>query len=262
MIVLCAVAIVVAFAARDRLGMVLGALTVLSFWAFALDPQSAIWDQRLMPFWYISIHLAAGWLVGYIAWRWAFRLPARYRWAAYFAEIAAQPADAVEGDRAEPEPEPEPEPVSAHESVDAARSLEADDPRYFSRRLVQATCAVALLGLLSTVPGLDQAPRQRAAPIDGRQPGERLGRVQLLGLPGPVRLARVPRPDEDDGGRRQALRLRARDVGVLGLRAALRHARGADASALLDQQLRRLDGGAAHGVFADDARTTTSTSPS
>ncbi len=153
-IVLCAVAIVVAFAARDRLGMVLGALTVLSFWAFALDPQSAIWDQRLMPFWYISIHLAAGWLVGYIAWRWAFRLPARYRWAAYFAEIAAQPADAVEGDRAEPEPEREPEPVSAHESVDAARSLEADDPRYFSRRLVQATCAVALLGLLSTVPGL------------------------------------------------------------------------------------------------------------
>ena len=30
--------------------MVLGTLTVLSLWAFVLDPQSAIWNQRLIPF--------------------------------------------------------------------------------------------------------------------------------------------------------------------------------------------------------------------
>ncbi len=143
-IVLCAVAIVVAYAVRDRLGMVLGVLTVLSFWAFALDPQSAIWDQRLMPFWYVSIHLAAGWLVGYLAWRWATWLPARYRWAAHVAPTSVSPDEAAEGAGAEPAPEP----------VDAARSLEADDPQIVPRRLVRATCAVALLGLLSTVPGL------------------------------------------------------------------------------------------------------------
>ncbi len=85
-IVLAGVAIIVAFAVRDRLGMVLATLTVLSFWTFVLDPQSAIWNQRLIPFWFITIHLVAGWLVGYVAWRWANRTPARFRRVAFYEE--------------------------------------------------------------------------------------------------------------------------------------------------------------------------------
>jgi hypothetical protein len=143
-IVSAAVAIVAAFVVRDRLGMTLGALTVGSFWAFALDPQSAIWDQRLMPFWYITIHLIVGWMVGYFAWRWATRVSHRFRWAAFFEEGSnithvdevdePVPLDAVVVDVEEDEPA-------------------SDDPRRLSRRVFRATCAVGLLGLLSTVPG-------------------------------------------------------------------------------------------------------------
>jgi hypothetical protein len=143
-IVLAAVAIVVAFIVRDRLGMTLGALTVGSFWAFALDPQSAIWDQRLMPFWYITIHLSVGWMVGYFAWRWATRVSHRFRWSAFFEEGSnITHADDVD------------EPVSLTSVVVDVGDDEpsSDDPRRRSRRVFRATCAVGLLGLLSTVPG-------------------------------------------------------------------------------------------------------------
>jgi hypothetical protein len=145
-IVAAAVAVVVAFTVRDRLGMVLGALTVGSFWAFALDPQSAIWDQRLMPFWYITIHLIVGWMVGYAAWRWATRLAPHVRWAGFFEEGSniAHPDEV-------PTPEREREPVAAVD-LDATTDV-SDDPRRHSRRLFRATCVVGLLGLLSTVPG-------------------------------------------------------------------------------------------------------------
>ncbi len=142
-IVLAGVAIIAAFFVRDRLGMVLAALTVGSFWAFALDPQSAIWDQRLMPFWYITIHLSVGWLFGYVAWRWAQRVPARFRWAAFFIEgnniTHADEDDSV---------------LVANDGVAFEEiSLPSSDPQRLSRRLFRATCAVGLLGLLSTVPG-------------------------------------------------------------------------------------------------------------
>ena len=143
-IVAAGVATVVAFVVRDRLGMVLGALTVGSFWAFALDPQSAIWDQRLMPFWYITIHLIVGWMVGYVAWRWATRLPQRIRWAGFFEEGS----DITHVDDAR---EPELVPVGAV-ALDVAAPVSAD-PHRLSRRVFRATCAVGLLGLLSTVPG-------------------------------------------------------------------------------------------------------------
>jgi hypothetical protein len=141
-LILAAVAIVVAFVVRDRLGMYLGALTVGSFWAFALDPQSAIWDQRLMPFWYITIHLSVGWLVGYLAWRWAQRVPARFRWAAFFEEGS----NITHVDDNEPV-------LVASDVVEVDEPSPVSDPRRLSRRLFRATCAVGLLGLLSTVPG-------------------------------------------------------------------------------------------------------------
>ncbi len=140
-IVAAGVAAVAAFFVRDRLGMVLGALTVGSFWAFALDPQSAIWDQRLMPFWYVTIHLSVGWLVGYVAWRWAKRVPARFRWAAFFEE-GSNIARVEEG-----------VPLAVTEVVVEEASLPPRDPHRLSRRVFRATCAVGLLGLLSTVPG-------------------------------------------------------------------------------------------------------------
>jgi hypothetical protein len=144
-IVLCGVAIVVAFIVRDRLGMVLATLSVLSFWAFVLDPQSAIWNQRLIPFWFITIHLSAGWLVGYLGWRWASRIPARLRWAPFF----------IEGNNIGHVNEATGESVDATLLERPALPLEeAANSPWRTNRIVRATSVVALLAILSTVPGL------------------------------------------------------------------------------------------------------------
>jgi hypothetical protein len=140
-IVAAAIAVVVAFTVRDRLGMTLGALTVGSFWAFALDPQSAIWDQRLMPFWYITIHLIVGWLVGYFAWWWAKRVPSRFRWAAFFEE----------GSNITHDDEVSAPVITRVATLDDA--IPSEDPARLARRIFTATCAVGLVGLLSVVPG-------------------------------------------------------------------------------------------------------------
>ncbi|HUY16488.1 MAG TPA: hypothetical protein VMV11_02890, partial [Acidimicrobiales bacterium] len=144
-IVLCAVAIVVAFIVRDRLGMVLATLTVLSFWAFVLDPQSAIWNQRLIPFWFITIHLSVGWLAGYAAWRWASWVPFRARLSSFF----------VEGDNIEHADDVADEPLELDGVVsESVAPVVSDDPARRTHRVVVGTCVVALLGFLSTVPGL------------------------------------------------------------------------------------------------------------
>ncbi len=57
---LAIIALIVAFWVRDRLGMILTTLTVLSIGAFVFDPQNVIWNERLVPFWFITIHLSAG----------------------------------------------------------------------------------------------------------------------------------------------------------------------------------------------------------
>jgi len=75
-IVLALCGCIVAWVARQQVGMILSATTIASFLAYLLDPQSAIWNERLVPFWYLSIHLVAGWLIGYLAWRiveWSMR---------------------------------------------------------------------------------------------------------------------------------------------------------------------------------------------
>ena len=148
-IALAAVAFVVAFVVRDRLGMVLAALTGLSLVGFIFDPQGVIWNERLVPFWFITIHLSAGWLVGYGLTRWVRRAP--------------QPlVDAERNDQRPPE-------LATTEAV--LRATESDEVRVAPdswtpapdsnrgalrrrQRLVQATLAVALLGLASTLPGL------------------------------------------------------------------------------------------------------------
>jgi hypothetical protein len=64
---------------RDRLGMVLATLTVLSLVAFIVDPQSVIWNERLVPFWFITTHLSVGWLFGYVLSRWTSHVTRRPR---------------------------------------------------------------------------------------------------------------------------------------------------------------------------------------
>ena len=146
-IVLACVSIVVAFIVRDRLGMVLATVTVLSFWAFVLDPQSAIWNQRLIPFWFISIYLVSGWMVGYLASRWASYTPMRHRWAPGYAEgDNIGYANDREYDPGADIPEVESSPAPTRSS--------STDQTWRRGRIFWATCIVAVLGLGSTVPGL------------------------------------------------------------------------------------------------------------
>ncbi len=124
---LAAVAVVVAFVVRDRLGMVLATLVVLSLLAFVYEPQSVIWNERLVPFWFISIHLIVGWLFAYPLSRWAKRRRKEPR-----------SANADEAPTSE---------------VLVLDDLEDHEDRKF-RRTVNVTVAVAVLGFASTVPGL------------------------------------------------------------------------------------------------------------
>ena len=149
-IVAAALAFVVAYAVRDRLGMVIVTLTALSLGAFVLDPQGVIWNERLVPFWFVTIHLSAGWLVGYSFARWAQRAVPRStsstppdvpddhgatNWAAA-NNVVATLGETIAEDQPREQPEP---------SCDPDRTM---------KRTVRATVAVALVGLLSTVPGL------------------------------------------------------------------------------------------------------------
>jgi len=153
-IVMAAVAIVAAFWVRDRLGMVFATLTVLSLAAYVLDPQSVLFNQRLVPFWFLCIHLMAGWLVGYFAYRWVQRPSRKARLSAAY----------VEGDHIGHEPievhaalERPVEPVAVIPAVMPATVLEVDpeaDRVRWLKRTSTATVFVAVVGLLSTVPGL------------------------------------------------------------------------------------------------------------
>ncbi|HET8990868.1 MAG TPA: hypothetical protein VFN59_07195 [Acidimicrobiales bacterium] len=127
-IALAGAGVVLAVVVRDRLGLVLAATTVASFWVFVLDPQSAIWNQRLIPFWFIAIHLLAGWLVAWPIARWWVRAPATRS-----TSLAGGSAPGATG--VEPEPEGGP------------------GARRRARRATSAVVVVVLLGLASTLPG-------------------------------------------------------------------------------------------------------------
>ncbi len=159
-IAMAALAIVLAFVVRDRLGMVLASLTVVTLAAFVLDPQGVIWNERLVPFWFIAIHLSAGWLVGYPL----------ARWSEHVRLYDVHPAAPSDGDPPEGSVEqaslyPDSEVITgdlASTSGAAPRAgyvrVEPRDPevvrahRY--ERALYATGLVGLLGLISTVPGL------------------------------------------------------------------------------------------------------------
>ena len=159
-IVLAIIALIVAFWVRDRLGMILTTLTVLSIGAYVFDPQNVIWNERLVPFWFITIHLSAGWLFGYTLMRWAKRSPNRLgRFVVQIGESKFSFAHESAGGDA-----PVPVPVEArHAATDdtfvASSYLDEDDPveddaTRWRRRSARATVIILILGLLSTVPGL------------------------------------------------------------------------------------------------------------
>ena len=131
-IVLAAVAVVVAAVTRNRLGVVLSLVTLASLGAFIFDPQAAIWNERLIPFWYLGIHLLGGWVVGYGAWRWVERQRR--------IDLALQYSDAAEIDDGVPSEVPV---AWRHEWVESMQRS----------RMANATSVVILLGLLSVVPG-------------------------------------------------------------------------------------------------------------
>jgi hypothetical protein len=151
-IVLAAIALVAAFAVRDRLGMVLTSLVVVSLLAYVYDPQSVILNERIVPFWFITIHLSAGWLFGYFFARWA-----RRRRRQPELEVAYVDDDHINHDPSEPEsasarPSYNPRPVPLVPLVLAID--ESEDKQRVARRTMTACAAVAVLGLLSVVPGL------------------------------------------------------------------------------------------------------------
>jgi hypothetical protein len=129
-IVLAAVAAVVAAWTRNRLGMVLSMITLASLVAFVFDPQDAIWNERLIPFWYLGIHLLGGWVVGYGAWRWVERQRR--------IDLVLQYSDEFEDD----------------ETVAPVNWRHGWIENMQRSRLMNATSTVILLGLLAVVPGL------------------------------------------------------------------------------------------------------------
>ncbi|MEI8127621.1 MAG: hypothetical protein WCG86_07395 [Actinomycetota bacterium] len=72
-ILLTGVALLASIFWRDRLGILLTMGAVCSLVIFVIDPQGEIFNERLVPFWYLTTHLAVGWLVGAIV----LRIPRR-----------------------------------------------------------------------------------------------------------------------------------------------------------------------------------------
>jgi hypothetical protein len=141
--------------------MILTTLTVLSIGAYVFDPQNVIWNERLVPFWFITIHLSAGWLFGYVLMRWAKR-PAnrlghfvvqigetRFSFAhegAGAEDVAVPMATSGGGDGSE-------DTFVASSYRDENEPVEDADTRW-QRRGARATVVILILGLLTTVPGL------------------------------------------------------------------------------------------------------------
>ena len=165
-IVLASAALIVAFAVRDRLGMILATLTVLSIVAFVFDPQNVIWNERLVPFWFITIHLSVGWLFGYVLARWAKRAPEkigqfvvqigenRFRFSHEAAIDGALSSDDQLVDEDERAVTSSRDNVFVASSYKAANEVVEDEATRWRRRSVRATVVILILGLSTTVPGL------------------------------------------------------------------------------------------------------------
>ncbi|MGH9020096.1 MAG: hypothetical protein ACRDV0_03660 [Acidimicrobiales bacterium] len=158
-IVAAAVSCVYAFVVRERLGMILATLTALSLVAFVFDPQSVIWNERLVPFWFISIHLIVGWLVGYVASRWVARASSqRTKLFFYVGEgrlaFARVPLDGDDVEIDSGVAGGDDERMRARLRSWRERLAAVDPAARGATRTYRATVAVIVLGLASTAPGL------------------------------------------------------------------------------------------------------------
>ena len=63
-IVLAGLALLWAFAFRSRGGILFSLMAVVSLSAYIAVPQGALWNGRVIPYWYISVYLAAAWFLG------------------------------------------------------------------------------------------------------------------------------------------------------------------------------------------------------
>lgn len=134
-IIMAVVAMVVAAWKRDRLGSWLSIMAMLSLGAFLYMPQGALWNERFVPFWFISIYLLAGWLVAYLCHLWVEH---RSKHELRLEEKLLEDNDS-----------------EALEEFEAER----ESSRYL--KLMRATLIVGLLGLGSTMPSFT-APVQKA----------------------------------------------------------------------------------------------------
>jgi len=58
------IALVVGLIRRSRFAITFSILAIVMALAFVLDPQGALWNERLLPLWTFSCTLLAGWIVG------------------------------------------------------------------------------------------------------------------------------------------------------------------------------------------------------
>ena len=160
------VAVVVAFIVRDRLGMILATLVVLSFGAFVFDPQSVIWNERIVPFWFITIHLSVGLALRLHRCRVGSNTPSGA--ATGCSRTSKERKTAFQRDDVDRRLEENfdggrsttwnPCRVAAdrrRRPFPCWRSCDAEDTESrVARRTMRATVAVIVLGLATTVPGL------------------------------------------------------------------------------------------------------------
>lgn len=57
-------ALVLGLVKSSRFALVLSICALASGGAFILDPQGSLWNERLIPLWFISLYVLAGWLLG------------------------------------------------------------------------------------------------------------------------------------------------------------------------------------------------------
>ena len=63
-VLLAAVAVVVGVVRRSRFAITFSILALSAALAFVVAPQGSLWNERLIPLWFISLYLLVGWLVG------------------------------------------------------------------------------------------------------------------------------------------------------------------------------------------------------
>ena len=137
-----ALATVAALVWRDRLGLFLAAMAVASAVAFLTIPQGVLWNERLVPFWFLTTHLLCGWLLAAVVAKWL----ARKNHGVEACDIEAGAREIFHAALLDGSRDPEDE-------VDVFMDRAERSERRGLRRLSRATWFVAAVGILSVVPG-------------------------------------------------------------------------------------------------------------